>query len=227
MGKISPDLCRETAAKNHVTLCVKFVAILANRESWLRKPINRGRNRENFRRRSARSDDVAKMRFQPSCDRRARLWALSGVSVGDGVPVDVPQRMCAVSAVALLRMRVRRPESGTALRAVTRGRSTCVGTGASFSVRGRKDAQRFVHYGHGTPVPLRVVSRFAIVSRDCRRHRPTPRGITWRKAVRLFREARGRGSRHLLCTGVCYYGHGVPVAMCDPDVSGRTGCAVL
>lgn len=80
---------------------------------------------------------------------------------------------------------------------------------------------------HGAPVPLRVVSRFAIVSRDCRRHRPTPRGITWRKAVRLFREARGRGSRHLPCTGVCYYGHGVPVAMCDPDVVARTGCAML
>lgn len=80
---------------------------------------------------------------------------------------------------------------------------------------------------HGAPVPLRVVSRFAIASRDCRRHRPAPRGTTWRKAVRLFREARGRGSRHLPCTGVCYYGHGVPVAMCDPDVSGRTGCAML
>lgn len=73
---------------------------------------------------------------------------------------------------------------------------------------------------HGAPVPLRVVSRFAIASRDCRRHRPAPRGITWRKAVRLFREARGRGSRHLLCTGVRYYGHSMPVAMCDPDVVG-------
>lgn len=177
MGKISPDLCRETAAKNHVTSCVKFVAILANRESWLRKSINRWRNCVNFRRRSARSDDVAKMRFQPSCDRRARLWALFGGSLGDGVPGDVPQRMRTASAVALLRMRVRRPESGTALRAVTRGRSTCVGTGASFSMRGRKDARRFVHHG-------------------ARCTRPSSRRIPFRDCIARLPEAPSRAAWH-------------------------------